>query len=375
MKVLIVCTYYPEFLHDLYANTAERLCRRRAALPPTDGSLADLDFERQRQAILDTAFGVSDAYSVGLRALGCNAQEVIVNADRLQERWAVEHHVTLTGNIHDQRRQIIAAQVDHYRPDVLFVFEWCPLGDAFLAEVKSHVRLLVGQIASPLPANRTFAAYDLMVSSWPPIVEHFRSEGREAESLKLAFDPRVLDRLTVKPPRYDVTFVGGFAPSHTDRIRWLERLLEEIDIDVFAYGVENTPDDSPIRDHYRGQAWGRRMYGTLQRSRITLNRHARIDVRGNVATNLANNMRLYEATGVGSCLITERRENLPDMFDPDRQVVTYRDDAECIERIRYYLAHPEERKAIAKAGQQRTLHEHTYPARMKELYHMLHQRL
>jgi spore maturation protein CgeB len=360
MNVLIVCTYYLDFLDELYAN---------------DPLLADLDFERQRRAILDTAFGVGDAYSSGLRAQGCDAQEVIVNADRLQARWATEHQVTLTGNIHDQRRQIIAAQVDHYRPDVLFVFEWCPLGDMFLAEVKSRVRLLVGQIASPLPANRTFAAYDLMVSSWPPIVEYFRREGQGAEPLKLAFDRRVLDRLTVVPPRYDVTFVGGFAPSHTDRVPWLERLLEEIEIDVFAYGVENTPESSPIRHHHRGQAWGWQMYERLQQSRITLNRHARIDVRGNVVTNLANNMRLYEATGVGTCLITEERDNLRDMFDPGREVATYRDDTECIEKIRYYLAHPEERTAIAEAGHQRTLREHTYAIRVQELLDMFRRRL
>lgn len=364
MKVLVVCTYYPEFLQDLYA-----------APQTTSASLADLDFQQQRQAVLDTAFGVGDAYSAGLRTLGCDAQEVIVNADRLQERWAVEHHLTLTGNIHDRRRQILAAQIDHFRPDVLFVFEWCPLGDAFLAEIKPHVRLLVGQIASPLPANRSFAPYDLMVSSWPPIVAYFRSEGQDAEPLRLGFDPRVLERLTVEPPCYDVTFVGGFAPSHTDRIPWLTRLLEDVDIDIFAYGIESTPTGSPIRDHHRGQAWGRRMYETLQRSRITLNRHARIDVRGSVVTSLANNMRLYEATGVGTCLITEDRDNLPELLETGREVVTYQNDAECVEKIQYYLAHPTERVVLARAGQQRTLREHTYPERMHELYYMLHGRL
>jgi spore maturation protein CgeB len=363
MKILFACTYYPEFLRDLYNAQ------------PAGKPLAESDFARQRRAILDTAFGASDAYSAGLNELGCQAQEVIVNADPLQARWAAEHDLTLTGNIHDQRRQVIAAQVDFYRPDVLYVFEWCPLGDEFLAEIRSHVRLLAGQIASPLPANRTFAAYDLMISSWPPIVEHFRKEGQDAEPLRLAFDERVLARLPNEPPQYDVTFVGGFAPSHTDRVQWLERLLEEINVDIFAYGVETTPEASPIRKHYRGQAWGWKMYEVLQRSRVTLNRHAWIDVRGRVVRRWANNMRLYEATGVGTCLITENRENLPEMFEPGREVVTYRDDAECLDKIRYFLAHPEERAAIAEAGRLRTLRDHTYRQRMRELLDLLRQRL
>ncbi len=351
-KVLIVQTFYPEFLKDIYA---------------AEPGLADLDFEAQAARLFGSAFGTGDAYSHGLRALGCEAVEVICNADAAQAKWAKEHDLALRGNIHDQRRQIIAAQIDDFRPDVLYVFEWCPLGDRFVAEMRSRAHLIVGEIASPLPPDRTFRGYDLMISSWPPIVEYFRGEGMASEHVRLGFDRRILDRLPRESPRYAVSFVGGFAPSHPDRIPWLEELLREVEVDVFCYGLERTRPDSPIRRHYRGQAWGWSMYQTLQQSRITLNRHARLDVRGSVNTQWANNMRLYEATGVGTCLLTEQRPHLHELFEPDREVVTYRDTAECIEKIGYYLAHEEERAAVARAGQQRTLREHLYTDRMGEL--------
>jgi len=367
MRVLLVHTYYPEYLSDLYASHP---------------GLGEIDFERQRRRILDTGFCLSDAYSNALRELGCDAQDVIVNADPAQARWALEHGLTPLGNIHDRRRQVIHAQVHHYRPDVLYVFEWCPLGDAFLADIKPSVRLLVGQIASPVRAERTYRAYDLMISSWPPLVSHFRSEGIRAEALRLAFDTRVLDRLSATPvradslrPQYDVTFVGGFAPSHTDRVSWLENLLNEIDIDVFGYGIETTPESSSIRTYHRGHAWGWRMYEVLRRSRITLNRHAGIEIRGRVNTNLANNMRLYEATGVGTCLVTEQRENLAEVFDPEREVVAYEDERDCVEKVRHYLARGDERAAIAAAGQARTLRDHTYHARISALLTILRRHL
>lgn len=366
MRILLIHTYYAEFLDDLYA---------------ADPALERLDFESQRRRVFDTAFCVSDAYTHGLRPLGWETQDVIVNADRMQRRWAKENALELFGNLHDQRRQVVAAQIKRYRPDVLFVYEWCPLGDAFLADVKSRVRLTVGQIASPLPENRTFRAYDLIVSSWPPIVQHFRGEGIDAEFFRLGFDVRVRDRLaeSASPkgakPNYDVTFVGGFAPSHTGRILWLENLLREIDIDVFGYDTQRLREDSPILAHHRGHAWGWQMYDVLRRSKITLNRHAAIDIRGRVTTNLANNMRLYEATGAGTCLVTERRDNLDELFEPDREVVTYQDDSDCIEKIQYYLAHDAERRTIAQAGQGRTLSEHTYSLRMKEFDRILRQRL
>ena len=359
-RVLFVHTYYPEFLKDLYAE---------------DPTLADLDFDHQRKRVLDTAFCLSDAYSHGLRCLGCETGDLIVNADAMQARWASEHGTDLRGNIQDQRRQIIAAQVDHYHPDVLYVFEWCPLGDTFLSEIKSQIRLLVGQIASPLPDNRTFKAYDLMISSWPPIVKYFQKEGIGAEPLQLGFDDRVLDRLDSRAARYDVTFVGGFAPSHPDRIQWLERLLTGLDIDIFGYGAEQAAQGSAVRSHHRGHTWGWRMHEVLQSSRVTLNRHAHINVRGHVASNLANNMRLYEATGVGTCLVTENRENLAEMFEPDREVVTYDDDADCVEKVRYLLANEPKRAAIARAGQRHTLASHTYDRRMAILLDILHSHL
>lgn len=360
-RILFVYTYYPEFLTDLYAS---------------DPALETLEFEEQRRRIEETAFGVGEAYVHYLRRLGCDAQEVIVNADVLQARWAAEHDLPPQGNIHDQRRRIVAAQVEAIRPDVLFVFEWCPLGDTFLAEMKSRVRLVVGQIASPLHSNRTYAAYHLMVSSFPPLVDYFRAEGLDAAPLRFGFDPRLLDGLPPRPPRYDVTFVGGIAPSHPDRIAWLEGLIEAgIDLDVFGYGFAAATERSPIRPRLRGQAWGRRMFEVLAQSRVSLNRHARIDIAGRVDPRFANNMRLFEATGVGTCLVTDAKENLAEMFEPGREVVTYRSTTECAERIHHLLSHESERAAIAAAGQTRTLRDHSYADRMADLLGILRRRL
>lgn len=355
-RILLVHTYYPEFLQQLYAD---------------DLGLTELDFDEQRKRILSTAFGVGDAYSHGLRALGCDAQDVILNADRLQKRWATEHNVVPAGNVHERRRQVFAAQVSHLRPDIVFVFEWSPLGDSFLEEIKASTRLLVGQVASPLRPERTYAAYDLMVSSFPPIVDHFRSRGQASAHLKLAFDERILERITTSTPTHDVTFVGGFAPSHPNRAAWLETILAKVEVDVFGYGLERIAEQSIIRAYHRGPAWGIRMYEVLRQSRITLNLHAEIGVGGSSRADWANNMRLYEATGMGTCLLTDVKGNLADLFDPQREVVTFEDADDCAAKIAFYLKREPERMAIAQAGQKRTLRDHRYTTRMGELLDLL----
>ena len=117
------------------------------------------------------------------------------------------------------------------------------------------------------------------------------------------------------------------------------------------------------------------MYGTLRNSRITLNLHAINDVRGAAATNFANNMRLSDASGVGTCLLTDAKDNLSDMFKPEEEVVTFADVDECVEKIRYLLDHDDERRTIARAGQERTLRDHTYGKRIAELAEVLDEHL
>jgi spore maturation protein CgeB len=86
-------------------------------------------------------------------------------------------------------------------------------------------------------------------------------------------------------------------------------------------------------------------------------------------------MRLYEATGVGSLLVTDAKSNLHELFAPDAEVVTYASADELVEKARHYLAHDDELRAVAAAGQARTLREHTYAVRMRELVPILEGRL
>ena len=107
------------------------------------------------------------------------------------------------------------------------------------------------------------------------------------------------------------------------------------------------------------------MYRLLAQSRVTLNRHIA------AAEGHANNMRLYEATGVGALLLTEAAPNLSDMFEPGVEIVTYTGADDLIEKARHYLEHEDERAAIARAGQARTLREHTYERRARELVRLV----
>ncbi len=70
---------------------------------------------------------------------------------------------------------------------------------------------------------------------------------------------------------------------------------------------------------------------------------------------------------MGALLMTDWKENLHELFEPGKEVVAYRSSHECAALVRYYLEHDNEREAIAHAGQERTLREHTEYQRTQEL--------
>ncbi len=389
MRILIADTYYGAFLDD-YARRHPDLARR--------------GYEEQHAHLMAQHFGTGDAPAAGLRALGCEARTVVLNAASLQRAWALEHDCDPDegadlGHVHTPgaRRggyasatvapsesparkprwspSIFLEQVRQFRPDVVYVQELSIARDDVWRQVKEHTRLLVGQIACSLPARRTFEHHDLILSSWPPIVSCFRGMGKAAAYVPLAFDRAVLPALGEMPRRDDVVFVGGLSPVHQERMRLLEALCRAVPMRVFGYGAETLPAGSAIRACHGGERWGMEMYRALAAAKVAVNCHGAIEVEGHDPLRYANNCRLFEATGVATALVTDHKENLGALFEAGVEVATYRGADECLEVIAGLLQCEDRRSRMAAAGQKRTLSEHTYGRRMKDVLAVLEDAL
>ena len=59
------------------------------------------------------------------------------------------------------------------------------------------------------------------------------------------------------------------------------------------------------------------------------------------------------------------------MFEPDKEVLVYRDLGELADKLRYYLATPAAGERIRAAGRHRALQEHTYHHRFQTLFRYL----
>ena len=351
MRLLILDTCYGAFLDAHYGRNP---------------GLSDRPYGTQWRALMDTFFGTADAYSHFLGELGVDAHEVVLNCAPLQAAWVREHAPELAGG-DPTGDSILLRQVDEFAPDVVYFQNLHVLSDETLGQLRARGLFVAGQIASEAPGPDRLRMFDLILTSFPHFVARFEALGVRTAYFRIGFDPRVLEALGHDgTPRHDVVFIGALnGLRHRRGNKVLAAAARRVPVEFWGYDTRGWAPWSPIRRRYQGQAWGLDMFRVLRSSRIALNRHI------GAAGPYANNMRLYEATGVGALLLTDEKVNLAELFEPGREVVTYRTAGELAEQARHLLEHEEERSAIAAAGQARTLREHTYAKRMRELIDIL----
>lgn len=385
MRILVLNADYPRFLRWLYGREA---------------GLESAGYAAQMSARNASLFGVADFYSRNFAALGHAAAEIHVNNAWLQAAWAREHGMTvkampaasgsialpawlqrtiaplkpmlrplarkvgLSPSLDPQAEAILLAQVEDFKPDVVLNQDTFHVDTSLMRRIKAIGNpILIGQIGISPSRGVDWSVYDLMMSQMPAIVAFFRRLGVRAEVNHLAFEPAILETLPPAPAAdIEVSFVGTVSPDHLQRIALLEAVAERYDLKLFGNPPQALPASSRLHRCFQGEVWGADMYQLLRRSKITLNSH--IDMAGREA----GNMRLFEATGVGAFLLTDFKDNLHTLFAPDREVAVWRSIDDCLEVIRRAINDDaDERAAIARAGQARTMAQHTYRHRAAEI--------
>jgi spore maturation protein CgeB len=243
-------------------------------------------------------------------------------------------------------------------------------------------------VINGFPHERNLEHIDLILAASPHICDFYKGLGLNSELLYYSFDEKILDKINFLPDfaintikSCDASFIGysgygGHGNKHEQRYQLLSRLLQETDLK--AWITENPylpnkllPSDSkPILEMFPDKCkpgvTGIEMYGIIKNSLVTLNKHTFIEGFPDVG-----NMRMFESTGMGTCLLTDSKDNISDLFNPDDEVVTYSSDEECIEKLNYLINNPKIANEIGYRGQKRTEKVHSLESRCKIIDHHL----
>ncbi len=246
--------------------------------------------------------------------------------------------------------------------------------------------------------------FDLCVVPELSAQADFLAVGARPVRIQLAANPRIY-RPFPEPRIYDVTFVGQ---RYADRADFLSHLSRK-GVNVRAWGAGWQPrkridvahvkaalalvEDEKLdgvrrllfkRPTHNGTTSAPEEVDTsafggprlLQHELIRMFSQSRLSLgfatagESHLADKRLTHLRLreFEAPMSGALYLTEDQPELAEYFEPGKEVLTYTDQADLLDKARYYLAHPEQSERIRHAGLERARRDHTWQHRFSELF-------
>ncbi|MCC6850396.1 MAG: glycosyltransferase [Deltaproteobacteria bacterium] len=268
----------------------------------------------------------------------------------------------------------VAAAVDALEPDLVLALAQAPLNAAALDAIGRR---------GVLRALWFVEDYRVM-TSWRELAPHYdhvftiQTDGcleamAEVTDARLAylpcgFDPRVhrplaLDAAERAELGSDVSFVGA---GYRNRRLAFRRFLD-LDFRIWGSDWGGASDLARVVQRSGARVVTEDAVRIFNASTINLNLHSStyhegVDPRGDFV-----NPRTFELAGAGAFQLVDRRALLPPLFAAGRELAVVDSVAELREAAGYYLAHEDERLALAGRARQRALAEHTYARRMEDL--------
>lgn len=375
VRFVKISSFYPEVLNQLYLNNP---------------NLKDQPYRSQYKLMMDQGIGWADYWIINLnKTNSVDAELFIINNEFAQKMWAKEHGFKY--NESNWQLDILTEQIRMANPEIVFANDYVYLDNIKIRHIRRQVpgiRKVFGWDGLGLWDEERFSECDELITCGQHIVDYYQSKGKRTHLFQFGFEKTLLEKIDVETKKYDISFTGSLTLrkwGHHKRLKLLGAVAKKYPVNYWlssfdtnkVYMLKNllkrflSGEFSDIEDilrlwfKNRGVVYGLEMYQVLAHSRLTLNSH--IDT----SLNISGNIRLWEATGVGTCLVTDWKENLDQLFIADEEIIVYRTPEECLDKIKYLLQNPKIMEAIARAGQKRTLNNYSYEKRMADFLPIL----
>lgn len=270
--------------------------------------------------------------------------------------------------------------VSSSKPDVLLYIKDYGLKPEWLCEVKKKGVILVqwyidAVMRDWLPPFVEVA--DIFFTMAEGLVEEFRRINPVVFWLTQAFEPSCFEinhisEDDVRAYATDVTFTGTLSsvkrPYYLIRRIYLERVMAEgFQLRWWGPRLPRQLSTLPLIFGKLGRAYGGKfIYGEEFAKVARLSKvYLAVDALPHIRKSMSS--RIFTAVGCGAFYLCQYVDGIEEVLEPDREIVTFRDADEMIEKIKYYCGRDEARKKISEAGRRRVLQEHTYQIRTRQM--------
>ena len=354
-----------------------------------------------------------------------------INHEQAQKSWAEEFKIKY--NHKNWFLEILEAQILRENPDVVYNTTLNIIPYEFIQRIKQKVKKKnfwisyygvrrVGEFVQ-------FKEYDLFVTGFRELEKELKTENQNYEFLPHYFDDQLCTKSFNSKRNKSLSFAGSLTLNLHDgniflyRRHVVEALMDLCDLETSSdlNSENNNPKEAirqrickvryeiyqlinslpqPFRflklvrglkevpdweveaqaDHFFNPrlmkrvlppSFGSQLYKLLNDSKITLNVHGHVNANYGKANFAAGNIRLFEATGAGCCLLTDHLPHLEEFFIADEEIVTFKNKGEAVEKAKYLMDNPKIAESIAKKGHKRAWKHHSSEIRAKQFSQIL----
>ena len=372
MKILIVWQYYQKYLDHFYNNILTN--------PKTN-------FEEHISLFFEDHFGWPSDLAQHMISIGLDVTFVISNAEVSQKQWAKENNF-INFSEKNWEKEILYEQIKRIKPDFLWL-NAINLFGTFVKRVKSFCKKIIIWISHEISDDLDFSDISILLTSQADILGSKSSHFGKVIVTNPGFNRKILEKLDKPLKKNNFIFIGSFTKSHKKRVEILAYLVKNgIDVKIFGNilnerkntnfkklmgdifkrrdidkaikTITNYSEDSKYIDNLKyilkvcqKPVFGLEYYKVLSEAQIGLNIHS--DISG----DHADNMRMFETTGVGTCLMTTESPKNIKVFEPGKEILTFKSKEHLLDILINRVSNKTDIKQISKAGQERTLKHHT----------------
>lgn len=172
-----------------------------------------------------------------------------------------------------------------------------------------------------------------------------------------AYDPEPISDADRAEYSCDIAFVGAPYP---DRVELLQTVVGR-NLKIWGWGGWKK---TPLAKHYRGPLNARQSAKAYRLAKIAVNTNVRPIAKG-------VNVKTFEICAAGGFQLTDEPADLRQSFAIGKELDVFHDADEFRDRVEYWLGHDDERRAVAGAGRERVVRDHTMRQRMRRMISLL----
>jgi ubiquinone/menaquinone biosynthesis C-methylase UbiE len=367
LKFLQIHTFYTYYLNQFYQNNPQ---------------LKQASFNTQIDALIADGFSGIHIFPPYMKKLNYDTQLIVANNIYSQMQWLAENNCPSI----DPKEQhfifkTVKDQIEKFQPDILYLGDPILFDSKFIRILTWKPSLIIGWRAANIPETTDWSEFDIIFSCLSRLRDVALKLGaKHTEHFFPGFPDHIYDIIKNISPKFDVGFTGTWSLNqHPHRNYLLDHIAKNASTGTHPYSCgfflsgqldKLTPE---VNRYSLGSKFGLSMYRSLRSARIIFDARGILEIKNvfgqskiDLAANETANMRIFEATGCGAFLLTEHFNNLKQLFEIGKEIETFHDETELIDKIRYYLAHPEQREMIARKGHERCLKDYSIDNRAKE---------